>query len=280
MASEDTTPCRHRGAPADTVVDRVSTMILNLSSDSKFLASNGLTPEEYQHAFPVALERLRGSQSASNADRRTFLVGLFSEMKSRGLIVSFSSPRYGDDTVYRLEVPIIGSVAVIQKGCPDGQHSSVNWSRPDWAKEAYLWWLCSSTTSEPGVHVWKGVTRLRSRFFSQAPGQIDGVVFHNELCGSPQRPCPKNSKAIVIEGRTVPPPCLYVMPSKEERLGEWNWDGRRELKFPNVLCALFGILDEQTSAYVSSVGFQERVGNIRTRVSSHFGPGRSSSHRS
>jgi hypothetical protein len=280
MAAEDTIPCRHSGAPADSVVQRVATVVSNLANDIQFLASKGLTAEEYQHAFPIALEKLRGSQSASNLGRRTFLAGLFTEMKARERISSFSLPHYGDDTVYRLEVPSVGSVAIIQKGCPDGKHSSVNWSRPEWANEAYLWWLCSSTNSEPGVHVWKGVNRLRNRFFSDAADQVDGVIFHNELCGTPHRLCPKSSKAISVEGRTVPPPCIYVMPNKTESSGEWNWDGRRELGFPSALCALFDIPPEQASSYVSSVGFQERAGNMRTKVSCHFGPGRSSSHRS
>lgn len=261
-------------------MEKVSGVIESLASDTAYLASKGLSVEEYAHALPAAIEKLRGSQSASNADRRSFLVSFFNEMQARRQITAFEMPRYGDDTVYRLAVPGVGSVAIIQKGCPDGQHSSVNWSRPDWANEAYLWWLCSSMTYEPGTHVWKGANRLRQRFFSSAPDTIDGVIFHNELCGSPSRPCPKAGNAIEIDGRSVPPPCLYVMPERADGAAEWNWGGYRELRFPRVLHAMFDIPTDHSPAYTGHVGFQRRAADVRTTVSCHFGPGRSTSHRS
>lgn len=191
-------------------------------------------------------------------------------------------PRYGDDTIYRLSVPGIGNVAIIQKGCPDGQHSSVNWSRPIWATEAYLWWLCSSMTVEPGVHVWKGIGRLRQRFFSNAPDNIDGIIFHNELCGSPNRPCPKANSSIQINGKSVPPPCLYVMPERNIDIDAtvWNWDGYRTVRFPRVLHEMFGISSSNSPAFTGHVGFQRRGSEMRTTVSCLFGPGRSTSHRS
>lgn len=280
MAAEDITPCRHLGAPPEAIVDSVSRVIEALARDPAYLAAKGLSCEEYTHALPAAIEKMRGSQSASNADRRLFLVSFFSKMQDLGLITGFEMPRYGDDTVYRLAVPGVGSVAIIQKGCPDGKHSSVNWSRPDWAAEAYLWWLCSSMAYQPGLHVWKGVNRLRQRFFSSAPDAVDGVIFHNELCGTPSRPCPKSGNAIEIEGRSVPPPCLYVMPERADDAVEWNWGGRRDVLFPRVLHAMFDIPNNQSSAYTGHVGFQRRGAEIRTTVSCHFGPGRSMNHRS
>lgn len=280
MAAEDITPCRHLGAPPEAIVDSVSRVIEGLARDSAYLATKGLSCEEYTQALPSAIEKMRGSQSASNAERRSFLASLFTKMQERGEVTRFEMPRYGDDTVYRLEVPTLGSVAIIQKGCPDGKHSSVSWSRPEWAKEAYLWWLCSSMAYQPGFHVWKGVNRLRQRFFSNAPDTIDGVIFHNELCGTPSRPCPKIGNAIEIDGKLVPPPCIYVMPEHADNGVEWNWDGRREVLFPRVLHAMFDIPDNQTSAYTGHVGFQRRGAVIRTNVSCHFGPGRSMNHRS
>lgn len=280
MASEDAAPCRHLGAPPEAIVDKVIRVIETLANDAAFLGSKGLSVEEYSHALPAAIEKLRGSQSASNADRRSFLVSLFNKMQERGQITRFEMPRYGDDTVYRLAVPGIGNVAIIQKGCPDGKHSSVNWSRPDWATEAYLWWLCSSMTYHPGLHVWKGVNRLRQRFFSNEPDTIDGVIFHNELCGTPSRPCPKSNKAIEIDGRAVPPPCLYVMPERVDGAEEWNWNGHRAVLFPQVLYAMFDIPAKNSSSYNGHVGFQRRGAEVRIAVSSHFGPGRSTNHRS
>lgn len=280
MATEDITPCRHLGAPPEAIVNSVSRVIESLANDPAYLASKGLSVEEYTHALPAALEKMRGSQSASNADRRSFLVSFFNKMQERGQIKGFEMPRYGDDTVYRLAVPDVGNVAIIQKGCPDGQHSSVNWSRPDWATEAYLWWLCSSMASQPGLHVWKGVNRLRQRFFSSAPDTIDGVIFHNELCGTPSRPCPKSANAIEIDGRLVPPPCLYVMPDRVEDAGEWNWGGHREVLFPRMLFAMFDIPTGQSSSYTGHIGFKRRGTEVRSTVSCHFGSGRSTNYRS
>jgi hypothetical protein len=280
MSSEDAAPCRHAGAPPEEVIERVAGVIEGLADDEQFLASRGVTAQEYARALPAVIERIRGRKSASNAVRRGFLSALFDELRVRGIVTDVQAPVYGDDTVYRLTVPGVGSVAVIQKGCPDGAHSSVRWTRPDWATECYLWWLCSSTTYEPGVHVWKGLNRLRTRFFSEVPGTVDGVIFHNELCGAPERPCPKSSHAITVDGREVPPPCIYVMPQRDSQAVSWNWNGGRETRFGPVLLGAFGISAGTASAYIGHVGFQLRGVEIKTVVSSHSGPGRAVSHRS
>lgn len=261
-------------------MERVASILGSLASDVRYLSSKGVTVEEFTQAFPAAIQKLRGSDSASNAERRSFLVSFFNEMQARGHITKFEMPRYGDDTIYKLAVSGIGAVAIIQKGCPDGEHSSVNWTRPDWAVEAYLWWVCPSMNYEPGVHVWKGVARLRQRFFSDAPDTIDGVIFQNELCGSPSRPCPKANSAIVIGGKSVPPPCLYVMPEHTEGASEWNWAGHREVRFPAALHAMFGISSVNSPMYTGHVGFQRQGASIRTAISCLFGPGRSTIHRS
>ncbi len=280
METEDAAPCNHPGAPPDTIVDRVSKVIASLANDAGYLASKGLTTREFEHAFPAAIQKLRGSDSASNADRRAFLAKLFDEMQTQGRISNIELPKYGVDTIYRLVVPGVGNVAIIQKGCPDGPHSSVKWSRPEWATEAYLWWVCSSLRHEPGTHIWKGVCRLRQRFFSDAPDTIDGIIFHNELCGTPSRPCPKTSNLIQIDGKPVPPPCLYVMPQHRDGTDEWNWGGNREILFPQVLFSTFGIPSSQSSSFTGHVGFQKHGADIRTVISCHFGPGRSTSYRS
>lgn len=280
MSAERAAPCKHPGAPPETIVEKVLSIVASLADDSAYLAPRGLTPDEYRRALPIAIEQFRGSRAASNSDRRQFLVSLFEEMRSRGLISKFDRPRYGDDTVYRLTVEGLGDVAIIQKGCPDGAHSSVRWTAPDWAAETYLWWLCSSVTYEPGVHVAKGINRLRQRFFSDATDALDGVIFHNELCNSADRPCPKRDRSIAIDGNMVPPPCVYVMPEHLKDGQEWNWDGDRIRRFPSVLLAMFGIREDDAAAYIGYVGFQKRGGSMRSTIASSFGPGRSTKFRS
>jgi hypothetical protein len=280
MTTATAAPCRHSGSPPDTVVERVSALVASLASDEAYLASKGLSVDEYRRALPTAIERLRGSWAASNSDRRKFLITLFESMRERGLISKLEMPPYGDDTVYRLTIREFGDIAVIQKGCPDGAHSSVRWTAPKWAAETYLWWLCSSSAAEPGEHVAKGINRLRQRFFSEAPDALDGVIFHNELCGSPERPCPKASRSIAIGGLQIPPPCIYVMPEREAQCTEWNWDGLRQLHFPQVLLEMFGIDSAASAAYTGYIGFQKRGGSLRTTIASRFGPGRSTTFRS
>lgn len=280
MSADTAAPCRHVGAPPPAVVERVSLVIRSLAQDESFLAKHGISPTEYHRALPAAVESLRGSMSASNSDRRQFLGQLFDHLVGVGLVTSVTTPAYGSDTVYRLAVPGVGSVAVIQKGCPDGAHSSVRWMVPDWADETYLWWLCSSTKSHPGEHISKGVNRLRQRFFSETPGVLDGIIFHNELCGGSARPCPKQSKSVNVGGRLTPPPCVYVMPRREGAAADWNWDGTRRLGFPAVLLRAFGIGMPDADSYVGYVGFQRRGnGNLRTTITSRFGAGRSTTFR-
>jgi hypothetical protein len=281
MSSELAAPCRHAGAPPDSLVERVAAAIAGVATDKEFLSRSGLTSEEFNRALPAAIERIRGSAAASNSDRRHFLSVLLESLAASGLIEGFESPRYGDDTVYRLQVPNLGVVAIIQKGCPDGAHSSTRWEVQDWAKESYLWWLCPSMAHQPGEHIAKGVNRLRGRFFGTQPGELDGVVFHNEMCGGNQRPCPKLvDYGVRIGDQLVPPPCIYVLPRRQSGATEWNWDGSRMPRFPSVLLAHFGIDNESLPRFVGHVGFQERGGSIRTTIVSRYGSGRSTTFRS
>lgn len=279
--AESAASCRHVGAAPPAVVHRAAEAIKLLATHPEVLAQHGLSASEFASALPAAIESIRGSMSASNASSRQFLTSLFDYVVERGLATSVSIPAYGDDTVYRLDIPGIGAVAVIQKGCPDGAHSSVRWSIPDWADETYLWWLCSSMNAHPGVHITKGVNRLRQRFFSENPGTLSGIIFQNELCGSSLRPCPKRDRVTLISTNRVPPPCIYTMPSRKDDVSSWNWTGNRRVKFPAVLLEAFDIASSDTETFVGFVGFERRDdGALRTTITTRFGAGRSSTYRS
>lgn len=284
MAAEEAAPCRHPGAPPEDIINLVVGAVRAMASDSAFLQRQGLSPVDFELALPAAIERIRGSAAASNSSRRSFLKTLLTWLVKKKAITGFDTPDYGDDTVYRLEVPGVGSVAIIQKGCPDGAHSSVNWSAPAWATETYLWWLCDSLQYEPGEHVAKGVNRLRNRFFSsEYIDAVDGIIFHNALCGSAQRPCPKIALAAEIGERKVPPPCIWTMPARvgtDDKGADWNWQGDRRLQFPGVLLAAFGIEASTVASYEGYVGFSRNDRGTRTTISSRFGPGRSTIFRS
>ncbi|MFF9081719.1 hypothetical protein ACF1BR_18800 [Streptomyces rubiginosohelvolus] len=281
MGAEDAAPCRHAGAPPADVVERVSRLIRGLGGEESLLTRHGITPEEFHEALGPSIEKMRGSSSAGVSDRRRFMQGILGHLASSGLITRVAEPHYGDDTVYRLSVPgMTDDVAIIQKGCPDGAHSSIRWSVPDWAGEAYLWWVCGSMNYHPGVHVHKGVQRLFQRFIDDRPDQLAGVIFHNELCGGSRRLCPKSEHAVVIDGRETPPPCVYVMPDREPSANEWNWNGGQKRAFPTVLMKAFGITEEQAPLFVGHVGYRVIGEKRKTNVVSRYGIARMTSHRS
>ena len=279
MGVEQAAPCRHRGAPPEAVVAQVVRIIETIGEDDAYLNSYGLSPVEYRLALPVAIEQMRGRSSAKNKERRDFLGLIFDHLVSCQAIDGYTAPDYGRDTVYRLSVPDIGDVAVIQKGCPDGKHSSVAWNVPDWAVETYLWWLCPSLKSDPGWHVSAGVKRLRAEFFSLRPDALDGVIFHNRTCGTDQRPCPKMCHAIRIGDVSVPPPCVWVLP-KRANGPEYNWDGARTLRFPVALLSAFRLESPHIPLYTGYVGFRESRHGSRTTITSRFGPGKTTTSRS
>ena len=277
MPPEDAALCRHVGAPSEAQIDRVEKVVREIGNDVQFLEGKGLLPDEFAAALPLVIEKMRGSASASTSDRKAFVDRILEFLRTSGKIASFDRPDYGDDTVYRVHLNDGRNVAIIQKGCPDGAHGSVRWTRPDWAIEAYLWWLCDGLAHEPGEHVAKGVNRLRSRFFDTGyDDAVDGVIFHNQLCGTPDRPCPKMSRAASIEGIRVPPPCVWVMPAREglddHARTEWNWDGSRKRVFPSVLLSAFGIADHEVPMFVGDIGFQKAPRGIRNRITSRAGP--------
>lgn len=280
MGAEDAAPCRHLGAPPESVVANVSRLIQDLGSNADLLDRYGITAAEYKSALRPAIEEIRGRHSASVEHRKRFLGDLLEAVSVAGYITSVSKPIYGEDTIYRLSFEGFGDVAIIQKGCPDGAHSSVRWSAPEWARETYLWWLCDSMRYEPGEHIVKGVNRLRQRFFGDHPDSLSGIIFHNHLCGTAERICPKVGRYFTVNGSVLPAPCVYVMPDRDDASDEWNWNGNQERFFPVKFMEAFGISGEQSKYFVGYVGFQRRGGVLKTRITAPFGPGRVSMYRS
>lgn len=278
----DAAPCRNAGAPLPQVVERVALAINSLAQHPEVLAQYGISAEEYSAALPSTIESIRGRKSADNTSSKAFLKQLLEHLVESGYAASLEEPRYGKDTVYRLSVNKIGQVAIIQKGCPDGVHSSQTWTTPDWADETYLWWLCSSPAMHPGEHIAKGVSRLRNKWTQEPQNNLHGIIFHNELCGTSSRPCPKRGAAIELDGIKIPPPCVYTMPApRADCHTSWNWDGARPAKFPAVLIEAFGIEAPNTPLFIGSVGFRRRTKTeFNTSITTRFGLGKSSNFRS
>ena len=272
MDFADSAPCRHRGAPPEALVNQIAGFLSNVvAKDAAYLTSHGIQPKEFELAFPAAVEKLRGSWAAGNQDRREFAQQVLKHLVNVGAICRFSAPKYGDDTVYRLNLLDGLTVGLIQKGCPDGAHSSTRWERPAWADELYLWWLCSSLKFEPGEHVWKGVARVRRKVSREKANQLDGVIFFNSLCGSPTRPCPRVERVVTATGLSLPPPCIYVFPTWDSKAKELNWRGDVGREFPTVLLSAFGLDDLACKDHIGYVGFRNSRRNVRTEIAARFG---------
>ncbi|MBK6734462.1 MAG: hypothetical protein IPG61_10290 [bacterium] len=201
MSAANGSPCRHCGAPPGEIIDHIVNLIhISLSENDSVLNGFGLTRDEYVSALPAAIERIRGRLAASNQDRRQFAETFLAFLRERGAISNYSAPARTSDTVYRIELGQSRTIALIQKGYPDGAHSSANWHRPAWADELYLWWICNSLQQHPGDHVWRGASRIKKKLASNPDDHLDGVIF-SVPCGTPQRPCPRQQRAIGIEYR-------------------------------------------------------------------------------
>lgn len=273
-------PCRHRGAPSDEMVSQVIRMLgTAIAEDRDYLAQHGLTPEEYVRALPAALESFRGSMAASNQLRRDFVLDIIGLLVETGAVESYQAPKYGEDTVYRLFLEGGKQVGVIQKGCPDGKHSSVAWGRPEWADELYLWWVCDSKAYDPGEHVWKGVNRIRGKVSVPGEDQLDGVIFYNQLCGTADRPCPKLNRAIQRNGRQMPPPCIYTFPKWEPGQNTLNWHGEAKRVFPAKLLGAFGISEAEVLNYTGYIGFRLSGASVATEVTSRYGTAKATTAR-
>jgi hypothetical protein len=280
MSFDQAAPCRHQGAPSDDLVNQVVNLLERvIATDDALLRANGISPEEFHRAFPAAIERIRGRWAASNKSRREFAQQVIEHLAQTGVIQGYDIPKYGDSTIYRLRLHDGRQVGLIQKGCPDGAHSSTKWSRPTWADELYLWWLCSSRSSEPGEHVWKGVARVRNKVAQEPDNQLDGVIFYNALCGTAERPCPKARRVTTASGIELPPPCVYVFPAWKPGETDLNWRGTATRLFPEVLLSAFGVQSKDWQSYAGYVGFQVSGTTVRTEITTRYGAAKASSVR-
>lgn len=280
MGFEQAAPCRHQGAPPEILVNQVVDLLRSvIAQDDDYLRAHGLNRAEFERAFPAAVERIRGSWAANNQESRVFAYQIVEHLVATGAISNYDAPKYGRDTIYRLRLQDGTNVGLIQKGCPDGAHSSTNWQRPSWADELYLWWLCSSLKFEPGEHVWKGVSRVVKKVRAEPDNQLDGVIFFNSMCGTAERPCPKLNRVRIATGAMVPPPCVYVFPRWDSEQADLNWRGTTLRRFPEVLLSAFDVDSSSSKDQVGFVGFSTSGHSMRTEITARFGPGKATSAR-
>lgn len=181
------------------------------------IGNHGMSWEQFWDSglFRSAIERLRGQQAASMAEKRAFVAAVLNHLKAKGCLDSWTSSGAADRHDYTLQLPE-GRIAVIEaKGCLDGNNTNI-FERPPNADEFLIWSLCQNPGADPRHNAWSGIhTRLSAEIIHRRQ-RVDGLIIWDMVCGTLGRPCPKltaNPQKATLVGRyRVPPPCLYLFP--------------------------------------------------------------------
>lgn len=197
---------------------RISAYVDALMAAAPAIGTHGLTPEEFWNSgiFRSAVERLRGTQAASMAEKRAFMTGVLDYLRANRAIREWSYQGTGERHDYEVAMNN-GRISVIEtKGCLDGNNTNI-FERPPQADEFIIWSLCQNPGSDPHRNAWSGIhTRLSAEIIHRRQ-RVDGLVIWDMVCGTVGRPCPKlianAGRATQLgEGRSVPPPCIYLFP--------------------------------------------------------------------
>jgi len=279
--------CRHTGDPK--AVERLADFLQSLAqSQPEILTQAGVDPATYPHVFRAAVERIRGVQSASPADKTRFLTAMLARLVTSGNAVSWERIGSRGRQDFRLTLKGGYAVCIEAKGCPDGNNMNI-WERPNWADEFVVWSQCpESTAHQPGEGVWSGIaTRLIPH--SIATGQlVDAFVFHDGRCGSNIRPCPKpyglngdfRGMATIIppeDGKNrVPVPCIYLFPRTVPHPQTNKHPALHNLdtcRFARAVLTTFGVpLGEQINqVYWVDVQLDPRTNGVYRKVAIGFG---------
>jgi hypothetical protein len=232
---------------------RIAKFADELKAAAPKIGSHGLDENEFWDSglFQSAVERLRGTQSASTAVKRGFLDEILTHMKTVKVIADFKFTGGGDRHDYQIDMPA-GKRAVFEaKGCLDGNNTNI-FQRPPNADEFFIWSLCQNAGADPRHNAWSGIhTRLGPAILADN-GRVDALVIWDMLCGGVARPCPKlldqKRATTLASGRKVPPPCIYLFPrSKPDARNNPNpavWK-LNELPFIHALAKTFGCLKNE-----------------------------------
>jgi len=207
-------PCRKN----DELQRRIRAFAETLKAEAHTLGDHGLDENEFYSSgvFRGAVERVRGQFSATMKDKREFVRSVLDHMRDAGFVDSWESTGEANrhDYAVRLED---GRTAIIElKGCLDGNNTTI-FERPPHADEFIIWSVCTNPGADPRHNAWSGIhTRLSAEIISRGQ-RVDGIVIWDMVCGTFGRPCPKleadASRTTAIGPHSLPPPCLYLLPS-------------------------------------------------------------------
>lgn len=194
---------------------RIEAYVEALIAAAPTIGSHGLTEEAFWKAgiFRSAIEKIRGTNAASMADKKSFIADVLGVLKNAGRIEAFDFTGAGDRHDYQVALNG-GKVSVIEaKGCLDGNNTTV-YTRPANADEFVIWSLCQNPGADPKHNLWSGIhTRLGGKIIAERE-RVDALIVWDQLCGGAGRPCPKLAagRGIELNGHKIPPPCIYLFP--------------------------------------------------------------------
>jgi hypothetical protein len=180
------------------------------------IGEHGLPEAEFWRAglFRGAIEKLRGTQSATTAEKQAFVGDVLSRLEEQGMISSWRSAATAERHDYEVIMPNGRVCAIEAKGCLDGNNTNI-YQRPPNADEFVIWSLCQNPGADPRHNAWSGIhTRLGAEIIHKGE-LVDALIIWDDLCGTLGRPCPKlvdPTRATIIGDRSVPPPCIYLFP--------------------------------------------------------------------
>jgi hypothetical protein len=195
----------------------IADYVNSLKQIAPSIGAHGMTEEDFWSSglFQSAVERLRGTQSATTEKKRTFIADILRFMQAQGAITDWKFSGSGERHDYEVRMPG-GWLCVIEaKGCLDGNNTNI-FERPPNADEFIIWSLCQNPGSDPRHNAWSGIhTRLSAEIIHRRQ-RVDGLIIWDMVCGTKGRICPKlvanPSRAIITPDREVPPPCVYLFP--------------------------------------------------------------------
>jgi hypothetical protein len=261
----DTLPCRHN-FPSEKIA-AAKTILQNLSTTNpELLQKANISDEDWLPLLRAVVENMRGTTSASGADKSRFIKAILQHCEDRGLIESWNFIGNDGRQDYRVDLPGGFSVSIEAKGCPDGNNTTI-WDRPSWADEFVVWSQCpESLAHPPGKGVWSGIsTRLMPKITAERK-VVDAFIFWDGRCGTQARPCPKNfgvsgnlrATATKIPGENgkenwLPPPCIFLFPQSWPQVPN-NTKPRVHstdtCRFARMLLEAFEVPSEKHAEYV------------------------------
>ncbi|MDE2791997.1 MAG: hypothetical protein OXI81_16450 [Paracoccaceae bacterium] len=134
-----------------------------------------------------------------------------------------------------------GRTAITElKGCLDGNNTNI-FERPSNANEFIIWSICTNTAADLRHNACTGIHIRQSAESISREQCVDGMVIWDIVCGTIGGPCPKSvagaDRETIVGTYSLPPPRLYVPPSKNPSLRNYPLRGRKRLSDVQILRA-------------------------------------------